>query len=142
MRTSARNQLYGTVAAIVHGSVNDEVAIRLPGGATIIAIITRESVENLGLTVGCDAYALIKASWVMIMTGIGGAKLSARNQLAGVVDDIKAGAINAEVALALPGGTRLITTITLTSLRDLGLHIGTSAVAVFKASSVIVGVDD
>lgn len=142
MRTSARNQLYGTVASIVHGAVNDEMTIRLPGGELIVAVLTSESVETLGLVVGRDAYALIKASWVMVMTDAAGARLSARNQLAGTVTDIKIGAVNAEVTIALPGGTRLTASITQGSVQELGLQDGMPVVAVFKASSVIVGVDD
>jgi molybdopterin-binding protein len=69
MKLSARNQLKGTVRAVVHGAVNSEVEIELPGGAVVVAIITRSSAESLGLTPGSEAYAVVKASDVMVATG-------------------------------------------------------------------------
>lgn len=66
MKTSARNQLKGTVTRITHGAVNTEVVIGLPGGVEITSIITKASAESLGLAVGKEAYAVIKASNVMI----------------------------------------------------------------------------
>jgi len=144
MRTSARNQLYGTVSAITRGAVNDEVALALPGGQTIVAVLTHESTETLGLAVGAAAFALVKASWVMLLVDDGGApvKLSARNQLRGVVAAVKRGAVNAEVSLALDGGIVVTAVITNESVDVLGLVEGTPAIAAFKASSVILGVND
>ena len=66
MKISARNILKGTVKKIVAGSVNSEVTIGLPGGHEITSIITKASVEKLGLAVGTPAYAVIKSSEVMI----------------------------------------------------------------------------
>jgi molybdopterin-binding protein len=66
MRLSARNILKGKVVKIVHGAVNDEVTIRLPGGEEIVSIITDGSVKRLELKEGKEAYAVIKASSVMI----------------------------------------------------------------------------
>ncbi len=66
MKISARNILKGKVVKIVHGAVNSEVVIELPGGTRLVSIITNQSVENLGLAEGKEAYAIIKASNVMI----------------------------------------------------------------------------
>jgi molybdopterin-binding protein len=66
MKLSARNVLKGKVIQIKVGAVNSEVILELPGGAQVVSIITRESVENLGLAPGKQAYAVIKASNVMI----------------------------------------------------------------------------
>ena len=66
MRLSARNQLAGTVQGIVDGAVHAEVAIALPGGAVVQAVITRESVAALGLKPGVPATAVIKASSVIL----------------------------------------------------------------------------
>ena len=52
VKTSARNQLYGTVSAITRGTVNDEVSLALPGGHTIVAVVTHESTETLGARSG------------------------------------------------------------------------------------------
>ena len=65
MKISARNQLKGTVANIEEGAVNGIVTIDL-GGASIKSVITMESIKELGLEVGKEAYAIVKASNVMV----------------------------------------------------------------------------
>lgn len=66
MKLSARNVLKGTVVKITRGAVNAEVVIRLEGGTEVVSIITNASVESLGLKENAPAYAVIKASSVMI----------------------------------------------------------------------------
>ena len=66
MKISARNVLKGKVVKIALGAVNSEVTIELPNGVHVVAVITRASVKSLGLKKGSDAYAVIKASSVMI----------------------------------------------------------------------------
>jgi molybdopterin-binding protein len=66
MKLSARNVLKGKVIQIIKGSVNSEVVIELPGGEKLVSIITNTSVESLGLAEGKAAYAIIKASNVMV----------------------------------------------------------------------------
>lgn len=66
MRISARNILKGKVVKVIRGAVNSEVIIELPGGTQLVSIITNSSVDSLGLTEGKEAYAIIKASNVMV----------------------------------------------------------------------------
>ena len=66
MKLSARNILKGKVIKIITGAVNSEVTIELPGGTPIVSIITNASVESLALKVGKEAYAIIKASNIML----------------------------------------------------------------------------
>jgi molybdopterin-binding protein len=66
MRISARNMIKGRIKKLVHGAVNSEVVIEIPGGAEIVSIITKESAESLGLKEGKEVYAVIKASSVMV----------------------------------------------------------------------------
>ncbi len=68
MKISARNMLKGKVKQITSGAVNTEVVIELPGGAQVVSIITKNSAESLGLAVGKEVYAVIKASNVMVAT--------------------------------------------------------------------------
>jgi molybdate transport system regulatory protein len=140
MLTSARNQLSGKVTALERGAVNDEVEITLPGGQKIVAVLTHSSTVDPGLAVGSEAFALIKASWIILMTDAAGVRLSARNQLAGTVEKVTPGAVNAEVLLRLASGDIIAAIITNESVSHLALAPGVSARAVFKASSVIVGV--
>ena len=66
MKLSARNVLKGTVTKVTRGAVNSEVTIRLADGTELVSIITNKSVDNLGLRENVAAYAVIKASNVMI----------------------------------------------------------------------------
>ena len=68
MKISARNVLQGKVKRLVHGAVNSEVTIELPGGIQIVSIITKSSAKNLALEKGKEVYAVVKASNVMIAT--------------------------------------------------------------------------
>ena len=142
MKTSARNQLFGKVASIVRGTVNDEVTLTLPGGQPIVAVLTHESADALGLQVGANACALVKASWVVLAVDDGEPelKVSARNQLRGSVETVAAGAVNSEVTLALDGGGTLTAVVTNDSVEALQLDAGERAIALFKASSVILAV--
>ncbi|UQO36584.1 TOBE domain-containing protein [Burkholderia cepacia] len=142
MKTSARNQLFGKVASIVRGTVNDEVTLMLPGGQPVVAVLTHESADALGLQAGVDACALVKASWVVLAVDDGEPelKVSARNQLRGRVETVAAGAVNSEVTLALDGGGTLTAVVTNDSVDALQLDAGRRAIALFKASSVILAV--
>ncbi len=141
MRTSARNQWSGKVTKIRRGAVNDEVEIKLEGGDRIASIITHESVENLGLEVGGEVIALVKASSVMIGIAEGERlSLSARNQLDGEIGRVTPGAVNTEVVMALRGSNTVAAIITNVAAKDLQIKVGQKALAIFKASSVILGV--
>ena len=141
MMTSARNQFAGKVVRMERGAVNDEVELVLPGGERIVATITHASVERLGLAVGGEAIALVKASWVIVATEDGAKlRLSARNRLDGTVAHVEPGAVNTEVVIELEGGNSVAAIITNVAARRLGLAVGKRASAIFKASSVILGV--
>ena len=140
MKTSARNQFNGTVTAVRSGAVNDEVELTLPGGARIVAVVTRESTASLGLRTNMAAFALIKASSILVATDLEGAKLSARNQLRGKVASVTPGAVSSEVVIAIEGGGSIAAIVTQASAKELRLAPGVQATALFKASSVILGV--
>lgn len=140
MQTSARNQFLGRVTGLNIGPINAEVGVDIGGGDHMTALITRGSVENLGLQEGSEVFALVKASSVIIMTSDAKLKLSARNQLRGTVSDCRKGAVNGEVTLQLAGGKTVTATITNASIDGLALKEGDPAVAVIKSSSVILGV--
>lgn len=66
MEVSARNTLKGTVKKVVPGSVNTEVTLEVAPGVEVVSIITKSSAERLGLSEGKTAYAVVKASEVML----------------------------------------------------------------------------
>jgi molybdate transport system regulatory protein len=139
MKTSASNQLCATVRTVTRGAVNADVELVLRGGGVLTAQITLASLDRMALAAGQDAWALVKASWVMLSTGDAEPVVSARNRLKGKVEWIEKGAVNSEVCLALPGGERIVAAVTNVSLKDLSLRKGSTAWALFKASSVILG---
>lgn len=140
MKASARNQFFGKVTDVAIGTVNVTVVVGLKGGENIVATITKESAESLSIKNGVDVVALIKAPQIIVITDFGGYRISARNQLKGTVSRIQKGAINSEIVIELVGGDSVTATVTNESLDTLGLSLGCSATAVFKAGSVILGV--
>lgn len=139
MKISARNQLKGTISNVAEGAVNGVVTIDL-GGNAVKASITMESIKELDLTEGKEAYAIVKATNVMFASAkVAG--ISARNQLAGKVVAVTEGAVNGHVTVELPDGNRVTGSITNEAIESLGLAEGGEAVAIIKATDVIVGVE-
>lgn len=138
MKTSARNQFAGTITHIKNGVIDTEVTIGLAEGLDLTAILTRESAEQLGLVVGREVQAFVKASAILLLVeDEDEVRISARNRYRGTVSHVHTGPVNAEVTLALPGGRHVITAvITDDSVRRLQLAPGQLVTAVFKASSV------
>lgn len=66
IRISARNRLAGSITTITRGAVNSEVKLQLAGGRTLVAIVTRQGLQELDLRVGHLCCAIIKASHVLI----------------------------------------------------------------------------
>ena len=71
MRLSTRNRLPGTVTEVVKGEAAAKVTIRV-GDNHMVALITRESADELGLEIGKEVTALVKATDVMVLTDDGG----------------------------------------------------------------------
>lgn len=143
MKTSARNQFAGPVAAIRRGAVESEISLRLGPALELTAIVTNESAQNLGLAEGREVLAFVKASSIVLLVDDEGARVSARNRFRGQVLQIHQGPVNTEVTLDLPGGHHVLTAvITDASVAGLGLAVGQPVTAVFKASSVFLVATD
>ena len=137
MKLSARNQFAGKVAKVEEGAVNGIVTIDVKG-TPITATISMNAIKELGLAEGKDAVAVIKATEVMVATG--GMTISARNKFAGKVAAVEKGAVNDIVKIDTAFGT-VSATISDSAVAELGLEAGKEAVAVVKATSVMVGVE-
>ena len=136
IKASARNQFVGPIIAMREGAVSFEVCLRLDETNEIVAIITRESAENLELSIGKEIHALIKASSVILLTD-DQVRTSARNQLWGEISHIHTGAVNSEITLVLPGGKTITAIVTCESVENLQLIVGQKVCAIFEASNVI-----
>lgn len=139
-KTSARNTYFGRISRITGGAVNDELEIEIAPSLHLVAIVTHESVEQLALVLGCEVFALVMAASVLVSSASDSVKFSARNQWAGQVSRITPGVVNCEVVIELAGSITVAAILTQASSQALGLQVGSAASAVFKASSVIVGV--
>ena len=142
VKTSARNQYFGKVSAIRKGPVNVEVELSLTGGDKIYSVITHDGLQDLGLDIGSEAWALVKATWVMLAMPEALGKMSARNCLCGKISRLQLGNVNTEVTVALQGGNSVSAVITNESATGMGLVEGGEVCAAFKASSVILGVSN
>lgn len=139
MKLSARNQFAGTVTKITEGAVNGIVTIDV-SGTPVSATISMTAIRELGLEPGKKAYAVIKATEVMV--GLGEhLTLSARNQFPGRVLSVEKGAVNSIVRIEALGGNTISATISNMAVEELGLEPGKAALAVIKATSVMVGID-
>ncbi len=136
MKTSARNCFEGKVARIAEGAVNDEITVSLPGGKEVVAVITKGSTRRLGLAVGRDVLALVKASFVILLEDAEGYAFSTRNVYAGRVARVVRGQVAAEVTVDC-GGIEMISTVTVASADRLALKEGAPVTCAVKASAVV-----
>ena len=137
MKISARNQFKGIVTNINEGAVNAIVSIEA-NSEVISSIISLNAVRELGLKEGDAAYAVIKATEVMIATQL--PKISARNKFHGVIKGIQSGSVNDIVTLETKFGV-VSSTISKNAVEELELSVGKEAYAIIKATSVMVGIE-
>lgn len=135
--TSARNAFYGKVAAIRRGDVQAGVAIALPSGELLQALITRESLERLGLQPGGWIAAEVKAPWLSLVADGPTGRTSADNVMSGRVRRIRRGRLTAEVVTRTEAGIELCAVITRERLDRLGLRRGQAVQVAFSAFAVI-----
>ncbi len=140
MRISAKNVFAGSVCDIVRDISVSQVTLQLKSGHRMTAVVSTDSVDALGLVVGSPAYALVKASSVMIADNDQALKISAKNRIPGTVTNITESAVVGEVVLDIGAGETMTATITDSSVRNLGLTEGQKVCAIIKSTSVILGV--
>ena len=141
MKTSARNALRGVISAIAPGAIEAQVTLDIGGGREIVAVITRQSLNDMELAPGREAIALIKSSFVILTPAEPGLRTSARNRLEGTIVRREDGAVNSEIVLQLAPGRTLTAVVTLESADALDLSVGGAAIALIKASHVILAVE-
>jgi molybdate transport system regulatory protein len=169
VKTSASNQLFGSIITIHTGAVNAEIIVALKGGEQVITTLSLTALSDLGLKVGMDAVLLINSADITLVVdadtngfsatapcvALSPASMqssatapcvalppasSARNRLACKVIRIQQDEVNAEVILLLPGGEMLAAMITGQSAQNMALMPGISAWALFKSNAPILGV--
>lgn len=139
VKSSAINQLFGQIFEIKTGAIHREIDVKLKGGEHIVASMTNDEFDSLGLKDGDDVLLLIGMSEINIVTDENPYRLSARNSLKGTVIRIQQDGIDAEVFMRLPGGDSIVAMITQGSAESLDLKVGDSVIAVFKSNAVLLG---
>jgi molybdopterin-binding protein len=141
MQTSASNQLLGTVINIKQERVNAEVILQLKGKDHIVALVTVQGMNSLGLKLGSQAYAMVRAPHIMLMHADTGLRTSVRNQFCGRVIDTEIGLVNAKVSLQLKSGNIFQAVVAQDSVKELDIKKGERVCCFFKAIDVILAVE-
>jgi molybdate transport system regulatory protein len=145
LRTSARNQLVGTVTRVRAGEVDASVELRLPGakdgqGDTLLASLTTTSLKELGIVKGTQAVALFKAPSVHLTKPDAPDEPAMHNSLSGRVVSIHQGAVHTEVQVRLQGGQTLVSKGDTDHIAALDLSEGSKVLAQFYDHAIILGV--
>lgn len=140
MKTSARNTFFGTVSSVRKSPLFTEISLTTAAGLEIVAVITNESFERLGLSEADPITALVKAPWVLVGKNALRANTSARNCFPGRVTGIRGDGVAVELMGELGDGTPMCALITAESVESLDLKEGDPVWFFFKAFSVIVNI--
>lgn len=139
LRTSARNQLHGTVLGIEAQGHNDRIRLELARGLVIEAQITHDSTMRLELETGTEVVALIKAGWLELFP-IGQAQAPDDNVLQGLIEEIaNASDGPSEVRIGLPNGQTLCALADPLRLQARELTVGSAVHVVFSPTNVLLG---
>ena len=141
VRTSARNQFFGTVVGVADSGGMADVTLRLEGGEHLVAAITPESVETMALKRGSVAYALVKAPWVAV-TATAPRRSPQRNVFEGELGQIEHGRLRTQLSLTTQSGRSIAAAMAREEVAERGLRAGARAWAVFATESVILATFD
>src|SRR5262245_45645459 len=111
LRTSARNTLRGVITRIRADAVSAEVFLEVAANATVRSLITRRSVDELGLCPGREALALIKAPLISIAPARDAKSPSSANRIKGALVRKQPGAHDTELIVDIGAGTKLVATM-------------------------------
>lgn len=139
-KISARNVFQTEVVEVKRWPVDVEVTLKVSEGSAIRAIVTNASVEDLDLVPGRRVLALVKASFVHLLTADEAAKWR-RNLFPGRVLSRLDAEVNSEIRVDIGGGKTLVAVIPRLAAEDLGLCEGDETFAAFDPDHVILAVD-
>jgi molybdate transport system regulatory protein len=141
LRTSARNVLRGIIKDIKADNVSGDVYLAIAGRTTIYATVTQDSLRELGLCLGREVLALIKASYVSIVPSDRERRPAGCNCLRAVLVRRQRGEANIEFTLDIGSGKLLIASMQAERCKTLKLRVGGSVWATFSSRHVILAID-
>lgn len=136
LATSARNQLPATLSSIDFNGLHAILVLALSGSDILRSAITAKSVVNMGLSIGCDIYAIIKSSDIKVVS-VPPASSNTDNILSGTIESVESSGENIEITLRLSGGTLLIALEKQDSLQN--FEVGMTAYAIISPLHIIIG---
>ena len=140
-KTSARNRFFGKVTTVERGDIQSLVRLVTPAGHALVAVITNDSVDRLGLTAGRLLTAEVKAPWVVLTRSDGQPASSAENQFHGAITGIRRGRVSSEIAVRIDEGTELCAIVSTAGWRQLGLREHDQVRVLFNCFAVILHAD-
>ena len=136
LTTSARNQLPVVLTSIEEDGLHSTLTLSLLGSDSILSTITAKSVENMGLNIGCNLYAIIKSSDVKIVNTAPSSN-NIDNILYGTIESLDSEGHNVEVSFRLVGGILLVALEKKDTLKN--FKVGSTAYAVISPLHIIIG---
>lgn len=136
LTTSARNQLPSTLVSIKTHGLHSTLTLALSGSDTLRSTITAKSVQNMGLAIGCDLYAIIKSSDIQILPSPPSSD-TADNLLCGTIESLESSGDAVEIALRLGGGALLVALEKRDHCRS--FEVGMSGYAIISPLHIIIG---
>jgi molybdate transport system regulatory protein len=140
MKTSSRNAYTGKIISIIDGHPNSEVEIELESGEKICGQLSSSSCQRLGLAVGKEATALVKATEILLVDDASEYEFSCHNQFTGKIVKLVRGFVSGEVLIQTPSGLEINATVTLDGVNRLKLERGSVVTAMFKTFNVIIAI--
>lgn len=137
LRTSARNQLLGTVTGIQSSALGADVALQLSGGEKVHIAVTRRSLDEMCIQTGMALFVILKSSWIRLCSEKEEASV---NSLPCRLDEVLSDVEMVEVTASLLGGNTLTVSLKPEVFGSLGLKEGDSAWACFEPSNALLAI--
>ncbi len=137
VRTSARNQLLGSVIGISKTTLGADVTLQLSGGEEVHVSITRRSLEEMAIEKGTSLFVILKSSWITLCKE---RREGEHNMLACHLEEVLRDASSVEVTAVLEGGNTLTIAMQPEVFEALGLQEGDRAWACFEASNALLAI--
>ncbi|MEE4243710.1 MAG: TOBE domain-containing protein [Desulfopila sp.] len=136
-QTSARNSFFGKIVTVEQGTIQTRVVLQTLNGLQITTVITRDSLEKLGLSPGALITAEVKAPSVMLHCGKQKPFCSAENVLKGLISKITQGKVNSEYLVKIDETTEICAIVSTARSRDLNLKTGEQVWTLFNCFAVV-----
>lgn len=140
LRTSARNQLLGTVSEIKMNKTQAKLTIKIDEQAQVVVMITRQSLKEMDIQKGTPLYVLLKATWVSLLHTKPVVQEETTNYLSGTVTHIEEDETQSEVTVTLEGNQTLVASLPTSDLKKQPPVLGAKVWAVFDISNALVAV--